>query len=344
MSYPWKIAGIVAALGAAAAVAVVLTLKQPAISLLRQPAISIEGTVILKDDDPTKESPIAGVSVAVEPDDGVSLVDTATSDFSGYFKLRLPPTIVYGDSVTLRLRHPDHQPIDLVVPVAEHLYVMRMSSAHPEVQPRPARPDIVLSEIIVRYTIESRAAINIGSGAKTFDVPNSGNVPCDRQAPCSPDGKWKATDSSVSLDAGAGNEFRNARLSCIAGPCPFTHLESDGFSRGGRVISATVRNWSDAATFALEAEVFRPQNTNTTQRSYPIILGNGLNFTLAASAEGVSIEAEVDGEPIIFPLAPNGILSWATCNVRIQKEQARLYRCELKPGYIFKNRDGEEPR
>ena len=146
--------------------------------------------------------------------------------------------------------------------------------------------------------------MNIGSGAKTFEVVNSGNVPCDRQPPCSPDGRWKAADGGVSLDAGAENEFRNARLSCIAGPCPFTRLESDGFSKGGRFIAASVRNWSDTVTFALEAEVFRPQNTNTIQRSYPIILGRQLNFTLAGSAEGVSIEAEVDGSPIVFPLAP----------------------------------------
>ncbi len=145
----------------------------------------------------------------------------------------------------------------------------------------------------------------------------------------------------MSLDAGADNEFRNARLSCIAGPCPFTQVESDGFSKGGRFITASVRNWSDTATFALEAEVFRSENSNTTQRLYPIILGRGLNFTLAAAAAGVSIEAEVDGSPIVFPLAPNGILSWATCEVRVQKDQTHLYRCELKPGYIFKDHDND---
>jgi hypothetical protein len=242
--------------------------------------------------------------------------------------------------VTLRLHHPDHQPLDLEVPIADQLHVIRMASAHPDVPPRPTRPDVLLSDIVVRYTVESRTAVNIGSGAKTFDVENSGNIPCNRQPPCSPDGKWKASDGGVSLDAGADNEFRNARLSCIAGPCAFTRVVSDGFSRSGRMITATVRNWSDTTTFALEAEVYRPQNTNTTQRSYPIILGRQLNFTLAASAEGVSIEAEVDGLPIIFPLAPNGLLSWATCDVRVDKGQARFYRCELKPGYIFKDYPG----
>jgi hypothetical protein len=334
MRVRWKIGGVVVALGAAGAITAVLT--------LRQPSIDLEGAVILEDSDPKKESPIAGVSVSLDHEDAAAPAETATSNFSGYFKLRLPPTVVYGESVTLRLRHPDHRPVDVEVPVAEQLYVLHMSSAHPDEQPRPAFPDVVLSDIVVRYTIESRTAVNIGSGARTFDVENSGNVPCDRQQPpCSPDGKWKAADAGVSLDAGADNEFRNARLSCIAGPCPFTRVELDGFSKPGRVISATVRNWSDTTTFAFEAEVFRPQNANTTQRSYPIILGRGLNFTLAASAEGVSIEAEVDETPIVFPLAPNGNLSWATCDVRTEKDQARLYRCELKPGYIFKDHDGK---
>jgi hypothetical protein len=284
---------------------------------------------------------MAGVSINLEADDGGAPAEAATTNFSGYFELRLPPTVGYGESVTLQLRHPDYQPLDLEVPVAEQLYVIRMSSPHLEMPTPPARPDVVLSDIVVRYTIESRTAMNIGSGVKTFQVVNTGNVPCDRHPPCSPDGKWKAADGDVSLDAGADNEFRNARLSCVAGPCPFTHVESDGFSKGGRAISASIRNWSDTATFALEAEVFRPQNANTLQRAYPIILGRGFNFTLAAAAEGVSIEAEVDGTPIVFPLAPNGNLSWTTGNVRVENDQARRYRCELQPGYIFNDHDGK---
>jgi hypothetical protein len=342
MSVRWSIIGIVAALIAAAAITAGLNLS-PRLTLRPRAlrSLAVEGAVILEDSDAKKESPIAGVTISVDLADSAEPAATAVSNFSGYFKLELPSSAVSGESVTLRLRHPDHQPVDLEVPVAGQLHVIRMASARPDAPPRPTRPDIVLSDIVVRYTVESRTAMNIGSGAKTFDVDNSGNIPCDRHPPCSPDGKWKATDGGVSLDAGTDNEFRNARLSCIAGPCAFTRVVSDGFSRGGQVITATVRNWSDATTFALEAEVYRPQNTNTTQRSYPIILGRQLNFTLAASAEGVSIEAEVDGLPIIFPLTPNGVLSWAACDIGADKGQARLYRCELKPGYIFKDHPGD---
>lgn len=60
---------------------------------------------------------------------------------------------------------------------------------------------------------------------------------------------------SATLDAGAGNEFRNARASWIAGPCPFTRIEADHFSQGGQTITASARAWSDTTTFMLEAEV-----------------------------------------------------------------------------------------
>ncbi len=66
--------------------------------------------------------------------------------------------------------------------MAEQLYVIRMSSARPDVPPQPARPNVVLSDVVVRYTIENRTAMNIGSGAKTFEVVNNGNMPCVRHS------------------------------------------------------------------------------------------------------------------------------------------------------------------
>jgi len=38
----------------------------------------------------------------------------------------------------------------------------------------------------------------------------------------------------------------------------------------------------------------------------------------------------------VFPLGPAPVLSWATCRVRDEKNQAKDYRCELKPGYEFR--------
>ena len=124
---------------------------------------------------------------------------------------------------------------------------------------------------------------------------------------------------------------------CIAGPCPFARIDSDGFSRPGRNISVSVRNWSDTTTFLFQAEVYRSVTTNLIRVSYPVIFGDALNFTLPPAAEGVSIQAELNGETIIFPLGPALILSWADCNARTNPDQTRVYRCELKPGYKWPN-------
>src|ERR1700731_4705095 len=119
MSVSWKIVGITAVLTAAAAAAITVGLSRRSRAMVKPRPIDLEGAVVLKDSDPKKESPIAGVSISVDAEDPDAPAETATSNFSGYFKLRLPPTIVYDESVTLRLRHPDHQPLDLEVDVSD---------------------------------------------------------------------------------------------------------------------------------------------------------------------------------------------------------------------------------
>jgi hypothetical protein len=161
-------------------------------------------------------------------------------------------------------------------------------------------------------------------------------VPCKGQVPCSPDGKWKAATAEALLDAGPDNEFRNGRVSCIAGPCPFTAIEHDGFSHGGRVLKVTVIDWADTATFLLQAEAVRSILSESVRKSYPVIFERTLNFTLPASAQGTCIEAEVDGTPIVFPIGSNLSLTWASCEAATEAENTRLYRCELKPGYEFR--------
>ena len=107
------------------------------------------------------------------------------------------------------------------------------------------------------------------------------------------------------------------------------------FPETGRTINVSARNWSDTTTFLLEAEVFHPMVSDNIRKSTPVIFDRALNFTLPATAEGVSIQAEVNGETIVFPLGPNLFLSWADCNARGDSDQTKLYRCELKPGYRF---------
>jgi hypothetical protein len=89
-------------------------------------------------------------------------------------------------------------------------------------------------------------------------------------------------------------------------------------------------------TFLLQAEVYGSQLENIVRRAYPVIFGRSMNFALPPTAEGPSIEANINGTPIVFPLGPTSKLSWANCQVRVEKNQAKVYRCELKVGYEFR--------
>lgn len=298
----------------------------------RRPII-LRGAIIKEDYDARKQSPIANVEVSSV--DGLAARDT-TSSFSGAFSLVLRPGVKSGQSIRLAFRHPDFQPLDLSETLDDELYIVRMTPLHGEIEAALNQSEIKVANIVVRYSTETMRTDNVGSGVKTFEVVNSGNVPCNDRAPCSPDRKWKASVGSASIDAGEGNVFRDARVSCIAGPCPFTRIDEDGFSRGGRTINVSVRNWSDTTIFLLQAEVFRSQLANTVRQVYPVIFGRSMNFALPPKAEGPSIEADMNGTVIVFPLGPNPVLSWADCQVRAEKNQAKDYRCELKAGYEFR--------
>jgi hypothetical protein len=296
--------------------------------------ISLWGAVVQQDDDPKKQSPITNVEISVL--NHLAIAD-AKSDFSGFFKLVLRPEVKRGQTIVIQFRHPDYQPVAANEIVGDKLYIVRMAPLHhDETAAQPNHPETVVTNVFVRYSIETTAAVNIGTGVTTFQVVNTANVACDRRALCSPDNKWKAAIGGASLDAGQGNVFENARVSCIAGPCPFTRIEADDFTRGGRNIGVTVRGWSDTTTFLFQAEVFRQEINDIVRESYPVIFGRALNFTLPAAAEGPSLEAELDGTNIVFPLGPDPNLSWAVCNVKVGRDRSKSYRCELKQGFRFR--------
>jgi hypothetical protein len=326
---------IVAVAAVIVALGVILTVTLIAVRSRRSKGhqTSIQGAVVKQNPDTKKESPIADVEISAA---GGLAAGGAKSDFSGFFRLTLLPGVAPGQSVTLLFRHPDYQPVEMKATVGDNLYVVSLAPIHGEVEAALNEAEVAVSNVRVRYSIETTAAENIGSGVKTFQVVNAGNVLCNDLQPCSPDGKWKAAVGSASLDAGPGNVFENARVSCIAGPCPFTKIDSDGFSLAGRNISVSIRNWSDTTTFLFQAEVFRSSVGNMVRWTYPVFFGRSMNFTLPAGAEGPSLEAELNGSQIIFPLGPNPTLSWANCDVREERNQAKDYRCELKTGYNFK--------
>jgi hypothetical protein len=302
-------------------------------------SITIEGAVIQRDADTNKELPIA--DVAITASDGAKSA-TTQSEASGYFKLVLQKGVLSGKPVVVSFRHASYEPLNLNVQTGRletqnELYIAAMVPFHAKTAAGSRGPEKVISNIRVRYTTNSRTETNVGSAVKTFQVVNKGNVPCNHQSPCSPDGKWKASVGSASLDAGADNTFDNVRASCIAGPCPFTRIDSSGFIHGGRNIRVSALNWSDTATFLMEAEVYQAAISSNVRELYPVIFGRTLNFTLPPTQEGVSLEAEIDGSSMVFPLGPDLNLSWAICNVRTgtDKEKTTVYRCELKPDYRF---------
>jgi hypothetical protein len=303
----------------------------------RPESITLQGAVIRRDVDTRRQAPIADAEVTAS--DGVTSYSTQ-SDASGFFKLTFRRRVWPDEPVNLSVRHAAYKPFDLSIqaglrPSSRKLYVAALDPIPTEQGP-PGTMSVV-SNVRIRYTVNVPSEANIGTVTKTFQVRNRGNLPCQRPNACSPDGKWAASTESTTLDAGADNEFRNVRVSCIAGPCPFTLIDTSGFSQGGRTIIASALDWSDTATFLVEAEVYRRSNDSRVSESYPIIYGSVLHFTLPSDAEGVSIEAEIASLPMVFPLGPDLFLSWAMCSSKTgtKSENSTAYECELKPGYRF---------
>lgn len=288
-------------------------------------AKNLTGVVLVDDTDTNKQRPIAGVGVDVTGG------PSAVTDSAGLFHLKLPPSSF--SALTLSLRYPGYVPVHRSVAADGEIYVLRMKPA--AAATIATTPEVPVADVRVRYTESATTSFDTGSALKAFEVVNTGNVPCNGLRPCSPDGKWKAAIGGASLDAGEGNEFHEARVSCVAGPCPFTRIETDTFSRGGRKIGVTVRDWSDTVSFVLEAEVNRTAMSDKVRISYPLIFGRGMNFTLPPSGEGLSFEATVAGTEIVYPLGPGLNMSWASCTVQTAPDLTRSYRCDLKPGYRF---------
>jgi hypothetical protein len=307
----------------------ILTAVFAAVFLHRRQPVTLRGAVLQQDRDPNKQLPLAEVEIVATNALGSAV---SVSDSSGAFSLTLPKGLRRRQQVLLQFRRKDYRPLDVDDFIGDKVYIARMVPVREETV-SDAHSASFVSNARIRYSVKATTEANIGTAVKTFQVVNDGNMPCNKRPPCSPDGKWKATIGSLSLDAGEGNEFRNARISCIAGPCPFTKVEQESLSAERRHFNVAVRDWSDTTTFLLEAEVVHPMTSDMIRETYPVIFGRTVNFSLPRAAEGPSIEAEIDGESIVFPLGPDLIVRWANCHVGIDKDQSKTYRCELKPGY-----------
>ncbi len=305
-----------------------------ALSIVRKHRrVTIVGAVLRQDVDPNKQSPITGVKITAITG---ATQSNATSDQLGQFTLILPKGFRRRQAITLEFQHGDYQPLKLEDFIGDKLYIARLVPVNKSVRDDGRPPQQTIANVRVRYLVKTTTTADIGSAVKTFEVINKGNIPCRGGAPCSPDGKWRANIAATQLDAGEGNEFRNIRVSCIAGPCPFTKIEREVVTDDGRQLDLSARAWSDTATFLIEAEVVRTMVSDLVRESYPVIFGPSLSFSLPVAAEGPSLEAEVNGEQIVFPLSPSLSLSWGECTLSHNKDQTSVYRCELKAGYRFK--------
>jgi hypothetical protein len=293
---------------------------------------TIKGAVVARRDNVDRDVPIAGVQVSIAG--GLAEKDVWTGP-TGYFALTLAGRATSEELITLQFRHLQYLPLDVTSFVSDRLVVARMVPIAEFAGTGTSLPQTTVSNVKIRYTVKTSTVLNVGSTLKTFHVVNSGNVPCNARYPCSPDGKWRAAVGYSSLEAPGGDFFSNARVSCIAGPCPFTRIRYDGFSRGGPSVRVEVLDWSDTTTFLFEAEVFRSMTSDSVRSSYPVIFGQALHFAVPANAEGLCIEAEIDRQPIVFPLGPPLNLSWATCSESVNPDHTEVYQCELKPGYGF---------
>ena len=308
--------------------AVILAVAFSVYRYRHEPLTEITGVVLRQDKDPANQPPVANVVISLS--DGLASGDTR-SDANGLFHLKLREGVRAGQIATLILEHSDFQTAKIFEILQNQLYVVHIVPKAAQ----PTKPQTI-SNVKIRYSLRTSTVEGVGSIAKKFEVVNRGNVACHRGMPCSPDRRWKAAIGGITLDAVDDSEFRNARVTCIAGPCPFTRIEKDGFSKGGRKLSVTIRNWSDTASFLLEADVTRAVDSQIVRQAFPVTMNQVLSFTLPAVAQGPSVEATVNGEDIVYPLGPDLKLSWATCAGTTTGNQTKLFRCDLKPGYQFR--------
>jgi hypothetical protein len=317
-------------LGLAAALALVLVKRSRAFQPLH-----LSGVVLRADSDPGKQVPLGGAEVRAVS--GSSNAVTK-SDAAGFFTIDLEPSWDRDRKVALAFRHDGYEPLasrgwrNGQICIARMLPVERVK---PIASNRIVAAVAIRSDVRVRYSIKTTTTTNVGSVAKPFEARNRGFAPCGGAPVCSPDGKWRATLNSQVFDAGSGNEFRNARLSCIAGPCPFSKVTEENLAQPGRIIRLSVLNWSDTVTYFLEAEVTHTAIANMVRYLYPFISGPAMNFTLPPGSEGPSVEADLGGSEIVFPLGPALRLSWATCSATRAADHTTQFRCELKDGYEF---------
>ena len=229
-------------------VAVITTLGAVLVALIpviHRPAaagsekIVLEGMVMRDEANPEKRFPLS--SVLVSATDGLAPGQASTTN-DGMFRLELKPEARAAGQISLNFKHPDYQEKDVIQVIGKNVqYVFYMwPSQYARTAPGAGVVPVFYAPVV----------------AKTFQVPNRGNVRCGGGGTCSPDGVWKAGMASATIDAGPGKVFATGRADCIAGPCPWSRAETAGFPQiGQRTLTVSIRNWSDTVTYRVWGEI-----------------------------------------------------------------------------------------
>jgi hypothetical protein len=323
--------GVVIVAGTFGIAATIMQLRRHWIRLPIE-TVQITGAVVRQNRHPDQQSPIANVAILAT---GGWLDQEGESNGDGFFQLKVHPGFLRSQPIHLSFTHEGYKPAEIASADDKHIYVVRMEPLIADLEPSITEKPKLVANVRVRYTLRSETTMNVGNLAKRFDVVNIANIPCGKNRPCSPDGKWKANVGGLSLDADQGNQFQDVRVTCIAGPCAFTAITSSNSTFPSKTIHVSALNWSDTAAFLVEGEITRTVITESTRRFLPAIVGRTLTYALPPGAEGLALEATLNGEAIVFPLGPRAMLSWATCNVEVAPNRTSTYRCELKPDYMF---------
>ena len=75
---------------------------------------------------------------------------------------------------------------------------------------------------------------------------------------------------SKTLDAGEKQRIPQRPNFVHRRSLPFTKVEDEDLSPNGRRLTVSARNWSDTATFLVEAEVVHPMVSDMVRTSYPV--------------------------------------------------------------------------
>ncbi len=136
-----------AAIWGAAALVLVAILVILVRSGLRN-SVLIEGAILTQDGDPRKQLPISGVDVTAAV--GEAMVHSR-SDASGFFRLRVPPSLWRGETADLDFRHPDYRPVHIDQRLTDQIYVVRMAAIASQPVLEPTGAQGTLKDVRVRY-------------------------------------------------------------------------------------------------------------------------------------------------------------------------------------------------